>query len=128
MVWLKVNPNYKEVNVEKVLADPDSLFYFYQKLIKLRQESIYAETLIDGSYQQLLEENQDSMAYFRIGSEKKVLVIANFRSEKINLELNYQIRKLILSNYTDGEGRLKAAQGKINYIFRPFETLVLEVE
>lgn len=126
--WLKVNPNYKEVNVENELADPDSLFYFYQKLIELRKESSYAEILIDGSYEQLLENDQDLMAYLRIGARKKVLVIANFKDKKVELELDFKIKESILSNYTDSERRLKAGQDKIKCELRPFETLVLEVE
>ncbi|MGP3778634.1 glycoside hydrolase family 13 protein [Halanaerobium saccharolyticum] len=126
--WLKVNPNYKEVNVENELNDSDSLYYFYQNLIKLRKESSYAETLIDGSYEQLLEKSQDLIAYLRIGAEKKVLVIANFRDKTIKINLDFQLKNVILSNYSDIEKRLKTVKDKIDYRFRPFEALVLEVE
>nr|WP_255417001.1 alpha-amylase family glycosyl hydrolase [Halanaerobium sp. ST460_2HS_T2] len=126
--WLKVNSNYKEVNVKKALDEPDSLYYFYQKLINLRKKGSYSETLINGRYEQLLENNQDLMVYLRIGPEKKVLVIANFRDRNVELNLDYELRKLILSNYTDSEKRLKVDRDEINYTFRPFETLVLEVE
>jgi len=35
--WMKVNPNYQEINVKRALADPNSIFYYYQKLIQLRK-------------------------------------------------------------------------------------------
>ncbi|SIQ91552.1 glycoside hydrolase family 13 protein [Halanaerobium kushneri] len=126
--WLKVNSNYKDINVKNVLADPDSLYYFYQDLIRLRKESGYSKNLIDGKYEEILEKNQDFMAYLRIKDDKKIMVIANFRDENIELELNYKLKKLILSNYPDSKERLKSDRDKIKYNFRPFETLVLEVE
>ncbi len=126
--WLKVNPNYKNINVKTALSDSDSLYYFYQKLIELRKESSYSETLIDGRYEQLLENNQDLMAYLRVSKDKKVLVIANFKNKKVELEPGFKIKELILSNYSDSEKRLKAGQDRTKYEFRHFETLVLEVE
>ncbi|MFW6294983.1 MAG: glycoside hydrolase family 13 protein [Halanaerobium sp.] len=126
--WLKVNPNYREINVKKELSDPDSLYYFYRDLIKLRKESSYSETLIDGNYKQLLEKNENIMAYLRVEGAKKVLVIANFRDQKQNLNLDYKLKKLILSNYNDSTRRLKTEQNNFDYRLSPFETLVLEVE
>jgi oligo-1,6-glucosidase len=35
--WLAVNPNYREINVEDAIADRDSIFHYYQRLIKLRK-------------------------------------------------------------------------------------------
>jgi len=126
--WLKVNPNYKNINVKTALSDSDSLYYFYQRLIELRKESSYSETLIDGRYEQLLENNQDLMSYLRVGEDKKVLVTANFRDRNVELNLDYEIKELILSNYTDSKKRLKAGQDRTKYEFRPFEVLVLEVK
>ncbi len=45
--WYRVNPNYKEINVEQALADPESVFYHYQKLIQLRKEH---EVMVYGTY------------------------------------------------------------------------------
>ncbi len=50
--WIKVNPNYKAINVEQALADPDSIFYYYQKLIQLRKEN---PVFVYGSYDLLLD-------------------------------------------------------------------------
>ncbi len=49
--WIKVNPNYLDVNVENALADPDSIFYTYERLTKLRQEH---PVIVYGSYDLLL--------------------------------------------------------------------------
>jgi glycosidase len=80
------------------------------------------------NHDQLLENNQDLMAYLRVSKDKKVLVIANFKNKKVELEPGFKIKELILSNYSDSEKRLKAGQDRTKYEFRHFETLVLEVE
>ena len=54
--WYRVNPNYKEINVEQALADPESVFYHYQKLIQLRKEH---EVMVYGTYQLLFPEDED---------------------------------------------------------------------
>ena len=58
--WYRVNPNYKEINVEQALADPESVFYHYQKLIQLRKEH---EVMVYGTYQLLFPEDEDLYIY-----------------------------------------------------------------
>jgi oligo-1,6-glucosidase len=77
--WLTVNPNYEDINVEKALADRNSLFYYYQKLIQLRKEE---ETLVHGSYGLLLEEDEEVYAYTRTREGETILVVCNFTAEK----------------------------------------------
>lgn len=60
--WYRVNPNYKEINVEQALADPESVFYHYQKLIQLRKEH---EVMVYGTYQLLFPEDEDLYIYTR---------------------------------------------------------------
>ncbi|MCQ2501699.1 MAG: alpha-glucosidase, partial [Lachnospiraceae bacterium] len=60
--WLHVNPNYKEINVKEALADPDSVFYYYQKLIRLRKES---DLIVYGAYALLEKDHPDLYVYTR---------------------------------------------------------------
>ena len=73
--WYRVNPNYKEINVEQALADPESVFYHYQKLIQLRKEH---EVMVYGTYQLLFPEDEDLYIYTRTLEEEKWLIICNF--------------------------------------------------
>ena len=57
--WIKVNPNYKEINARQALADPDSLFYYYQRLIKLRKEK---PIIVHGSYDLILGDDPEIYA------------------------------------------------------------------
>jgi oligo-1,6-glucosidase len=61
--WISVNPNYKEINAEAALADPDSVFYYYQKLIRLRHE---IPVIVYGVFEPLLEDSPSIYAYRRI--------------------------------------------------------------
>ncbi len=36
--WIGLNPNYREINVAQAIADPDSIYHYYQQLIRLAQE------------------------------------------------------------------------------------------
>ena len=63
--WLKVNPNYTEINVEDQLKDEDSVLHFYKKLIALRKSEAYRETLIFGRFVPAFEADEDVFAFYR---------------------------------------------------------------
>ncbi|MED4073720.1 glycoside hydrolase family 13 protein [Priestia endophytica] len=98
--WIKVNENYKNINVEKALHDPHSLYHYYKKLIDLRKEK---EVLVYGDYHLILEEDDKIYAYIRTLEEEKVLVIVNLFKEcaYFHLPSEYQgsAYQLLLSNY-----------------------------
>ena len=71
--WLAVNPNYKEINVETALADPDSIFYTYQALIALRKEHPW---LVTADYE-LVDAADKVFAYKRVEGEQAYLVVVN---------------------------------------------------
>ena len=77
--WIMVNPNYKEINAKAELADPNSVFYYYQKLIQLRKEK---EIIVYGTYDLLLPESKELYAYTRTLGEEKLLVVCNFSDRK----------------------------------------------
>jgi oligo-1,6-glucosidase/alpha-glucosidase len=125
--WLKVNPNYQEINVEENLKDDNSIFYFYKELIKLRKNSPYQEIIVEGEYQPILESDQNLIAYLREKAGEKLLLIANFKNKKVNLNLEYQVEEIILSNYSDHDYR-DLKNEKLNYQLSSFETILFKVE
>ncbi len=113
--WIKMNDNYPEINVEKDLQSEDSVFNYYQKLISLRKEY---PVFVDGKYKLLLEKDQDVYAYLREGKDNNLLVLLNFSSEEVKIdlckefeiieELDFSDAELMLSNYqTDKDLSLK---------------------
>ena len=77
--WIPVPDNYKEINAEEALNDPDSIFYHYKKLNELRKEF---DIITTGDYQLILEDDQELYAYLRNGADEKLLVINNFTGKR----------------------------------------------
>ncbi len=99
--WLRVNPNYKTINLMAQKDDPDSVFSFYKKLIALRQDPQYQETIVYGRVEPIWEEMQGIMAYFRQGNGQRILVAGNFGLYARRIELAGDLgrdSKVLLSN------------------------------
>ena len=100
--WIRVNANYKRINTENALADSDSVFYYYQKLIALRHE---LPIITDGVYELLDAENEKIYAYLRKGEKESLIVLCNFTDETVEYEVDESVKaersKLVISNYKD---------------------------
>lgn len=117
--WLKVNPNYKNINVKAALADPNSIFYHYKKLISLRKNN---EVMVYGDFKDLLPEHPQIYAYTRTTASAKWLILLNFSATEIDAELDINAEgKVVLSNYPDYKGK-----GRVAHL-RPYEAVILEL-
>lgn len=115
--WLSVNPNYKEINVESALDDPNSIFYTYQKLIELRHEN---PVVVDGDFE-LVKTNDNILAYYRILNDEKWLVVANLTEEVQDFNEQVNIDEWIISNYSEKENLE-------NIDLKPYEAFVVKVK
>ena len=95
--WLKVNPNYKQINVQAQVNDEDSVLAFYKKLTRLRKSEEYKETIVYSQLIPYLEEEKNLIAYFRKG-EKTLLVLANFQRDPRKVQLPAPAKKVVLNN------------------------------
>ena len=73
--WIDVNPNYRQINVHRAQADPDSILHFYRRLLALRQSS---DALRSGTFRLLLPEHPQLLAYERACGEERIRVCCNF--------------------------------------------------
>lgn len=73
--WLALNPNYPEINVAAALADPDSIFYYYQRLIELRHSM---DIITTGSFKPLMEDSDAIWAYERVDGDRVLTVACNW--------------------------------------------------
>ena len=116
--WIAVNPNYKKINVADQLKREDSVFHYYQKLIRLRKEN---EIIVYGKYELLLPEDENIYAYVRTLGNQKLLVVCNFSKENHKFDFSgYENAKVLISNYDRDvreDGTLK-----------PYEAAVLLLE
>ena len=118
--WIGINPNYKEVNAEKEINDPNSILNFYKKVFRLRKDERYAEAFVYGEFKEHLVEKENVFTFSRQTDNVKVLVVTNMRGNTEEIELPFEIVKTLLSNYD------KEYTNKI--ILEPYEALVLEIK
>lgn len=116
--WIEVNPNYAEINAELELANPDSIFHYYRRLIALRRQY---PVIVYGSYDLLMEDSEEIYAYMRTLNDEKILVLCNFSNQSVQIpaspELILNNPRLLIANYSVGD-----AQQEI--ILRPYEARV----
>lgn len=112
--WLPVNANYKETNVQAALADPESVFYYYQKLIALRKR---LTVFRDGCFTLLEPEDKKRFLYTRDTEWEHLLVVCNFTAEAGAFILPKEFRQaeLLLSNYEDQPDQLRPYEARMYY-------------
>ncbi|MCQ9628063.1 alpha-glucosidase [Cetobacterium somerae] len=119
--WLKVNSNYKNINVQNQIKDENSIYNHYKKLISLKKNS---KTLIHGEFKLVLEDDKHVFAYLRELDNERYLILSNLseNEKKLNLsEFNIKNEDIVLSNYKIIEKDLK------EFIVRPFESVVYKI-
>ena len=110
--WIGVSHNYAEINAERALAEPDSVFYAYQQLIALRKSE---PVLTWGDYQDLLPEHPSLWCYRRQWQGQTLLVAANLSGEPQAWEPP--------AGSTDGEVLMSNYDTPAGMTLRPFEAI-----
>ena len=115
--WIKVNPNCKKINAAQQLEDPDSVFHYYQKLIRLRKEK---DIIVYGEFEPLYREDEQIFAYTRKQDQEKLLTVCNFSDKNAEVEVPEEFKgaECLITNL----GR-KEFEGKI--VLNPYEAFVL---
>jgi len=123
--WIPISDQYKKINAEKALEDKNSIFYHYQKLIKLRKDH---DVISNGKIKFILEEHERVCSYVRILDNITLVVINNFFGDEIKIVLpdeylnNRQKSKILISNYKDSSILNE------NLTLRPFESIVYYIK
>jgi len=118
--WIKVNPNYRTINVRQALADPNSILHYYRELIRLRKEN---PVMVYGSYDLILDDHPEIYAFTRTLEDDRLLVMLNFGQGTPVFELPGHItfagKELLISNYP-----VDATEDIHRLALRPFEARV----
>lgn len=123
--WIKVNPNYPEINAKQVLEDKESIFYYYQELISLRHNH---DIVVYGSFDVLLNDHEEVFAYKRELGDETLLVYCNFYDgePKVEISAEYQerVRSLFISNYGLDTDQVQSNE----FLLKPYEVRVYYVK
>lgn len=115
--WIKVNPNYKEINAAQQLEDPNSIFHYYQKLIRLRKEK---DIIVYGEFEPIYRDDEHIFAYIRRQKQEKLLTVCNFSDKNAGMEIPEEFKgaECLITNLdrTVFEGRI---------VLKPYEAFVL---
>ena len=115
--WIKVNPNYVEINAEEEVKRADSVFSYYKKLIALRHQE---EVIVYGHYELLLPESEELYVYTRELNEEKLLVICNFTDKEVSYAVPNEFvgKEILISNYEEQEIKQELS-------LKPYEAIVI---
>lgn len=118
--WIRINSNYKEINAVQQLGDPDSVFHYYQKLIRLRKEK---DIIVYGDFEALYRDDDKIFAYTRKLDQKKLLTVCNFSDQDAEMEIPEEFAgaQCLITNL----GRTVFDR---NFVLRPYEAFVLYKE
>ncbi len=113
--WLQSADSYRTINVKNTLKDPDSIFAFYQKLIRMRKEMPIVQ---EGIIVPLLEEHGKVFAYERKYNDESLICVNNFFAENTEIDLDLTGYEVLLGNYPDQKPASRMT-------LRPYETVIL---
>ena len=119
--WIAVNPNYTEINAEEERKDPDSVYHFYRKLIRLRKTY---PVFVDGKFDLLLPEDERIFAYTRTDGMHQMLVCANFTGETAACPLDgkWKDAEMLIHNYREDPAWSDDGE---RIMLKPYEAVML---
>jgi oligo-1,6-glucosidase len=121
--WFPVNPNTSVINAAAAMADDNSVFHFYRRLIALRHE---LPVVALGHFTMLLAQDPKVYAFTRSLDGVTLLVLGNFSSSDVPVELPdaaaWASSELLLGNYPTPDA------DAIGIVLRPWETRVYRQE
>ena len=114
--WIKVNSNYPKVNAKQEVSDPDSVFSYYKKLIRLRHEN---EIIVYGEYELLEPQNEELFIYTRTWNNEQLMVLCNFTDKDVVIPAAVMAQipadaQILISNHV----------GNLEAVLRPYEARV----
>lgn len=118
--WLKMNPNYREINAERQQRNRQSVLNHYRKLIYLRTQSSLSDLIVYGDFQPINTPNKKLICFERVLGEQQLLVAVNYSDQTEELKYNKRFSELVHTNYTEP---IILSNGTCQ--LRPYEAVIL---
>src|SRR5690625_430786 len=123
--WIKLNDNYKDINVQAAMEDKYSIFYYYQKLIRLRKEH---PIIVYGSYELLASDSEEIFVYTRELDGEQLLIVSNFTNNRVIFDVPSDLNdrrnvRLLIENYETEINHLEE-----ELLLEPYETRVYYIQ
>ncbi len=96
--WIKVNPNYTEINVEAAEQERDSILHYLRKMIALRKDS---DVLQNGDYSDLYPDHESLYIFSRETESDKVIIVMNFSDDVQDIPSGLELGEVLISNYKE---------------------------
>lgn len=115
--WINVNPNYVDINVDKALKDPNSVYNYYKKLLQLRKEY---KVVVYGDIELINRDDEKIFAFSRSFENERLVTLLNFTKEEVEYKLPFSLSSYttIISNYQD------SATNSETIRLKPYEAVV----
>jgi len=121
--WNLINENYRTINVESQIKDPNSILNFYRKIIEIRTKSPFRNIIIYGSYELIEKEHNQIYAYLRRFEGRNLLVLCNLTKEAATVDkLPYTLEERVLGTMD------KQININKKMVLEPYEAYVLEIK
>lgn len=117
--WLRVNPDYREINVRQQEEDSRSVLQFYRELIHLRWKSRYGSVIVHGTFLPYEARETSVIAYQRILGSESLLALHNFRNRESEVRIPEGYHEKVTGNYN------RPYDGGSRYCLKPYECFVL---
>jgi len=119
--WLKVNPNYTQINVKEQLSDEDSILNYYKKLLKVRKDEKYSDIFVYGDFKAINSDIKNVFIYTRNYNDESIAVVVNMKDNVENITLPFNVNEVLLSNYNNKYDNTNVLS------LQPYESLVFKI-
>ncbi|QDX92806.1 alpha,alpha-phosphotrehalase [Brevibacillus laterosporus] len=122
--WINVANNYPSINAQRAQQDQSSIWYHYQKLIRLRKKH---DVIAYGDFTMIYKDHPQIFAYVRQYGSEQLVVVTNFYAEPTKFVLPQDIDRtspmeVILTNYLDVPDALD------EFSLRPYESIAILIK
>ena len=127
--WIKVNPNYKEINVADQEGREGSVLEFYKEMIRLRKDPEYGNTVVYGEMIPAYEGEKRLFAFYRKDEDHTLLVASNYQNEERTIPMEFDSKKILVNNYPEDNIEKRVLKVKDGWLLtlRPYQFIVAEL-